>query len=299
MAKLKALPSLEIIRGFKGTVDFFVQRGQVYARRWPRTPRSRLTQATLAAAALLGQISKAWSLVAPLALQYYIADAESQPRTPRDICISGILGHLHEASMSDFLDLLTQCRDLLQSINDLTNALSSSALDSLLVDVIAAILPPDAATLTEQQTQTVSLQLIDDLRAALRSVATDRILVRGADQLHSFGGVLAAFRTGVVSGAGGWMDGPVVPAATIWCVTNICALDATSATTRHDYLLNHDAAQYRFGESVAAFPAGGLSYWGGWKWLDPGDTIRVGFIGSLAGDTCTILLTGHIMTLEP
>jgi len=60
MVKLAALPAREVIDGLKGTIDFYVQHGQVCARRWPRnrhagfTPGSRSTwphfKAALAAA---------------------------------------------------------------------------------------------------------------------------------------------------------------------------------------------------------------------------------------------------------
>lgn len=48
----------------------------------------------------------------------------------------------------------------------------------LQIDVVTSALPTGAATLAEQQTQTASLQLIDDLQAALGSVATDDLRVR-------------------------------------------------------------------------------------------------------------------------
>lgn len=40
MAKLTALPQQAIIDGFKGVIDYYVHKGQVCVRRWPRyTPR--------------------------------------------------------------------------------------------------------------------------------------------------------------------------------------------------------------------------------------------------------------------
>ena len=41
MATLTKLPSLAVIDGFKGVVDFYVSRGLNCARRWPRSPGHR------------------------------------------------------------------------------------------------------------------------------------------------------------------------------------------------------------------------------------------------------------------
>ena len=41
MAKLKALPSMAIISGFKGKLDYYLHDGQVCVRRWPRSPGHR------------------------------------------------------------------------------------------------------------------------------------------------------------------------------------------------------------------------------------------------------------------
>ena len=166
------------------------------------------------------------------------------------------------------------------------------------IDVLASGLPAGAATAANQALILAQVQLIEDLRNALQSVATDRLKVRGEDQLFSFKGVLANTRNAVIFGANGYVDSQPVPANTIWCVTNFKAFNNTSPTTAHIYELNHDGARYGFGDEVAAFAAGDPSYWSGFLWLDPSDTIRVYFTGGLVGDTCYIVLTGYIMTLE-
>jgi len=51
------------------------------------------------------------------------------------------------------------------------------AAGNLQVDVIASGLPAGAATAANQLTEITALQLIDDLRNALQSVATDRLIV--------------------------------------------------------------------------------------------------------------------------
>jgi len=41
VAKLTTLTALDIISGFKGTIDFYVYMGLACARRWPRSPGHR------------------------------------------------------------------------------------------------------------------------------------------------------------------------------------------------------------------------------------------------------------------
>ena len=79
-------------------------------------------------------------------------------------------------------------------------------------DVLTSALPAGAATATHQLTMITALQLIDDLRNALQSVATDRLRVVGEDQLFSFRGVLAVATHGNPSGANGYIESPAVPA---------------------------------------------------------------------------------------
>jgi len=298
MARLTALPSVDIIRGFKGVIDFYLWKGLPCVRKWPYTPPRRRTAATIAAAALFGDILKSYRLLADNVLEAYRETAAGTPRTARDVFTSSVLGYLHEASMSDFLNLLTNCRDSLLALEALLGALGSEDTDDLQVDVKTSALPAGAATLAEQQTQTTALQVIDNLSDALQSVATDQLQVRGEDQLFSFKGVLCSYRTAKISGADGYIDSNPVPAGEIWCVTSIGANDIDTATTRHRYLLSHPPAATRFYKVDAVIAATDYTYWGGWIWLDPGDTIRVNFIGGLVNDDCAVALTGHIMTLE-
>lgn len=98
MARLTALPSIDIIRGFKGVLDFYLWKGLPCVRRWPRMTKAKQTQASKDAAALFGQISSDYRLLPPLALEAYQIEAATQPRTARDLYISGAYGHLHERS---------------------------------------------------------------------------------------------------------------------------------------------------------------------------------------------------------
>lgn len=46
MAKIYAMPSLAIVKGLKGKLDFYEWKGVACVRKWPRTPRSHLTTGT-------------------------------------------------------------------------------------------------------------------------------------------------------------------------------------------------------------------------------------------------------------
>jgi len=99
VAKLKALPGLDVIRGYKGVLDFYVRKGVPCVRRWPRRPTGPGTQAQIAARATFGRISTDFRTLAPLALQAFQEAAKDQPRTARDLYISAVFGHLHETSI--------------------------------------------------------------------------------------------------------------------------------------------------------------------------------------------------------
>ena len=99
MARLTALPSLDIIHGFRGILDFYLWKGLPCVRRWPRMTKAQQSQATIAAGILFGQISSAYRLLAPLALEAYQDAAKTQPRTARDIYMTGVYGHLHERTL--------------------------------------------------------------------------------------------------------------------------------------------------------------------------------------------------------
>jgi len=166
------------------------------------------------------------------------------------------------------------------------------------VDVLASDLPAGAATAAHQVTQNTALQLIDNLVNALQSVATDRLKVRGEDQLFTFKGVLASRNEGAISGAGGYIESGAVPAGEIWVLTNVVATDGTTATTAHTAYVMHDGATVYLYEARAAYAADVKSSWGGHAYLDVGDTVRVYFTGGLVADTVRVDILGHRMTVE-
>lgn len=298
MARIDVLPSIDIIRGLKGTLDFYLWRGLPCVRAWPRYRPARQTDASLAAALLFGAIIKAYSLTHGTVLEQLTIEARGIPRTARDIYVSGVYGNLHEASMSDFLTLLTESRDFLSDLTALIDALHSVATDAVDVHVHASVLPPDAATHTGQGTQLTALQKIDDLQDALESKALDRLIVRGEDQLPSIKGVLCKAATAVISGDDGFILSPAVPPNTYWLITTAVARDDTTPVTEIRLSNLHDAVDYEIDSQLKAFAAGERHSWTGLTLLDPSDTIRALFIGGLAGDNVRLRLTGLTMTKE-
>jgi hypothetical protein len=132
----------------------------------------------------------------------------------------------------------------------------------------------------------------------LQSVATDRLKVRGEDQLFSYKGSLENTRTAVISGAGGYCDSNTVPAGEVWCVRRVSAKDNTTATTAHAIYTALGGTSTTTDDRVAALALNVWSHGDCEMYLDAGDAARVAFTGGLAGDTCRVTLHGHIMTLE-
>lgn len=136
------------------------------------------------------------------------------------------------------------------------------------------------------------------LQDALQSVATDRLIVRGEDQLFSFAAPLQSARAAALSGADGYVDSHPVTAGHVWHITRIVCTDYDSATTAHQHVPDHDGLGQLLGIETAAFAAGDHSYHDCDIWLDAADYVRVNFIGGLLGDNCTVRLFGFSMTQE-
>jgi hypothetical protein len=168
----------------------------------------------------------------------------------------------------------------------------------LQVDVLSSALPSGAATAANQASMVTALQLIDDLQKALQSVATDRLVVRGEDQLFSLKGVLAVSTSGNPSGANGYIESPAVPEGEYWVVTNVVIRDNNTALTSVRFRLRHDGNEYDFGGVTKAVVAGECVPWNNVMYADESDTIRAYLAGCAAGDTCYIWVTGHRVTVE-
>lgn len=95
MAKLTALPALDIISGFKGTIDFYVNyqscdrevagNGIPCARRWPRSPGHRRAPAVEAQWLAFTWAAANWNSLSPEVQDAYKATAEETNLTARDL----------------------------------------------------------------------------------------------------------------------------------------------------------------------------------------------------------------------
>jgi len=99
MAKLTQLPSLAIINGFKGVIDFYINMGLPCARRWPRSPGPRRAPGVEAAWPAFRWASQNWLTLSEEVRQAYRDMAAGTNMTGRDIFVKSYIS-------SEFLRLL-------------------------------------------------------------------------------------------------------------------------------------------------------------------------------------------------
>jgi len=95
MARLEALPSLDIISGFRGLIDYYIYypscpvetgvKGTPCARRWPRSPGHRRAPAVEAAWVAFSYIAKQWNTLDHEIQQAYNKQASSTGLNGRDL----------------------------------------------------------------------------------------------------------------------------------------------------------------------------------------------------------------------
>lgn len=85
MAKITKMPSLAIIDGFKGVVDFYIHDGIPCARRWPRSPGLRRAPAVEAQWPAWTWASKNWNSLTPYVQDAYKRMASGTNLSGRDI----------------------------------------------------------------------------------------------------------------------------------------------------------------------------------------------------------------------
>ncbi|MBA7665758.1 hypothetical protein ES703_73832 [subsurface metagenome] len=105
MAKLKALPSLAIISGFKGVIDYYVNYqscdrevagpGIPCARRWPRSPGHKRAPAVEAQWAAFSEAARYWSQLTPEIQAPYNKMASGTGLTGRDMFTRGYISGLY------------------------------------------------------------------------------------------------------------------------------------------------------------------------------------------------------------
>ncbi len=91
MAKLTKLPGAAIIGGFKGTLDFYVWKGIVCVRRWPRSPGHRRAPAVMARWPAFTTANRLWTQLSPEIIEAYKRMAAGLHLTGRDIFIKSYI----------------------------------------------------------------------------------------------------------------------------------------------------------------------------------------------------------------
>lgn len=87
MAKITKMPSLAIIDGFKGTLDFYVHDGQPCVRRWPRSPGHVRTPAVMAQWQPFEWASQNWNSVSAVVQDAYKRMAAGTHLNGRDLFV--------------------------------------------------------------------------------------------------------------------------------------------------------------------------------------------------------------------
>lgn len=91
MAKIDKLPSLAIISGFRGVVDFYVHCGQPCARKWPRSPGHDRAPAVQAGWPAFAWAASYWNSLSPEVRDAYKQMAQGTNMTPRDLFTKSII----------------------------------------------------------------------------------------------------------------------------------------------------------------------------------------------------------------
>lgn len=95
MAKLTALPSMDIISGMKGVVDYYVWMGIPCARRWPRSPSSKRSLAVRTQWPAFSYSASAWRSLTPEVQALYVRMSASTSITGRDLFMKAYLSGLY------------------------------------------------------------------------------------------------------------------------------------------------------------------------------------------------------------
>ncbi len=94
MAKLLQLPSLQIIKGFRRVVDFYIHDGQACARKWPTKGRVTQSPASLATAQTFAYVQRYTQTLEPLLRYFATLAAADAPSTWRDVTLVSYYGLL-------------------------------------------------------------------------------------------------------------------------------------------------------------------------------------------------------------
>lgn len=91
MAKLKNLPALATIDGFKGTIDYYMWRGIPCARKWPTWHTRTPTPAEAANQQRFSYANRLWSSASTVVKNACNEMAIGTPWTGKDLFVKGYL----------------------------------------------------------------------------------------------------------------------------------------------------------------------------------------------------------------
>ena len=95
MAKLAYLPSIAIIRGMKGTIDYYVWMGIPVARSWPRSTGKHRAPAVEAQWSSFAYATKEWNNLSDAVQTAYRELAQSSGLDGRDLQIRAYISGLY------------------------------------------------------------------------------------------------------------------------------------------------------------------------------------------------------------
>ena len=209
---------------------------------------------------------------------------------------------------------------LLESINLLTHALGMSGSDFLLVkpgfvgienkyltvdadghtqvDVLTSALPTGAATSAKQDTEITALQLIDDLRNALASVATDQLKVKGQDQLISYKSQVLYKYEFTATTAVMFVTSGAVPAGEIWHITAVALRNVNRAAPAITIGIKEDGDTYYWISSGSTAVMSAYYTSTAHMYLDAGNRVAGHISGCTVDDKIQMTICGFRMTKE-
>jgi len=208
----------------------------------------------------------------------------------------------------------------LQLIDDLRDALGSEDKNTLLVqpglsgaikkfitedadghpqvDVLTSALPTGAATSAKQDTMITALQLIDDLRAALASVATDQLRVKGQDQLFSYKDQVLIQVSTAATAAVMILTTDSVPAGEVWVITSASIRNVVRAAPATMLGIKADGDTYYGAAGGSTAAAAAYFCFSGHLYLEAGNRMFGYVNGCEVNDTIQFNVNGYKMTKE-
>ena len=96
MATIPALPGIELIRAFRGTLDFYCFRGSLCVRSWPRRPSKPRSPAVRQSAAAFKSFSIRVAATAAPVRDVATAAVANTAWTWKDLMYRSAYHHLHQ-----------------------------------------------------------------------------------------------------------------------------------------------------------------------------------------------------------